>query len=44
LRGHLPRKDVAAAPGSQHRVLEYDPATGRTVWEGKEIRQGDPVP
>ncbi|MFM8932910.1 MAG: sulfatase-like hydrolase/transferase, partial [Gemmataceae bacterium] len=44
LRGHLPRRDVVAAPGSQQRVLEYDPATGRTVWEGKEIRKGDPVP
>jgi len=44
LRGHLPRVDVAAAPGSQHRVLEHDPATGRTVWEGKEIRKGDVVP
>lgn len=44
LKARLPRVDVAAAPGSQHRVLEYDPATGRTVWEGKEIRPGDRVP
>lgn len=37
LRKWLPEKDVPPAPGSQHRVLTYDPATKKAVWEGKPI-------
>ena len=44
LQSRLPRVDVAAVPGSQHRVLEYDRATGKAVWEGKEIKLGQVVP
>ncbi len=40
----LPAKDVPPAPGSRHRVLTYDPATGATTWEGAPIGANDPVP
>ena len=40
----LPRRDVPAVPGSAHRVLEYDPATGGVVWEGKSIRPDSVIP
>lgn len=40
----LPAKDVPPAPGSRHRVLTYDRATGAAVWEGAPIGAGDPIP
>lgn len=44
LAKRLPKNDVKAAPGSRDRVLEYDPATRKTVWEGKPILDQDPIP
>lgn len=44
LASRLPQRDVKAAPGSRDRVLQYDPATRQAVWEGKPIREGDPIP
>ncbi|GIW92576.1 MAG: choline-sulfatase [Pirellulaceae bacterium] len=43
-RRWLPRIDAPPAPGSQHRVLTYDPATDEAVWEGKPVRRADPIP
>jgi arylsulfatase A-like enzyme len=40
----LPKVDVLAAPGSKHRVLTYDPATGLATWEGKQVKPGDLPP
>ncbi|MFA6543432.1 MAG: sulfatase [Limisphaerales bacterium] len=40
----LPKKDVPAAPGSQHRVFSYDPVTEEVVWEGERVRKTDLVP
>ena len=40
-RRWLPRVDVPAAPGSQHRVLSYDPKTKIAIWEGKVIVPAD---
>ena len=37
----LPKKDVPPAPGSQHRILMYDPLTKTAVWEGKTIVPAD---
>lgn len=36
-RRWLPAEDVPPAPGSAHRVLTYDPATGQAVWEGRPV-------
>lgn len=43
-RRWLPHIDAPPAPGSQHRVLTYDPATDEAVWEGLTIRRSDPIP
>jgi len=43
-RRWLPRIDAPPAPRSASRVLTYDPATGESVWEGKRVRPGDPIP
>ena len=43
-RRWLPKIDVPPAPGSAHRILTYDPTTGKTVWEGQEIEPGAPIP
>jgi len=40
----LPRVDRSAVPGSRHRVLTYDRASGRVTWEGEVVGDGDPVP
>jgi len=41
----LPEPDVPLAPGSAHRVLTYDPATDKAVWQGNTvIRRDDPIP
>ena len=40
----LPKVDRPMAPGSAHRTLAYDPATGNAVWEGKPIGKDEPVP
>jgi choline-sulfatase len=44
LRRWLPAPDLPPAPGSAHRVLTRDPATGLPVWEGKVIHPEDPIP
>lgn len=44
LAAWIPRTDVAAAPGSAHRVLVRDPVTGTVTWEGKPISRDDPIP
>lgn len=40
----LPKVDAPAVPGSKHRVLTTDPASGLPVWEGIPIRPEDPIP
>lgn len=40
----LPKVDVPAAPGSKHRILTYDPATGIATWEGEQVKPGDLPP
>jgi len=40
----LPKIDRPLAPNSAHRVLTYDPATDKAVWEGKPVRRTDPIP
>lgn len=40
----LPKKDVPAVPGSKSRVLIYDPATKRVVWEDEEVDRDAPLP
>ncbi|HYG77034.1 MAG TPA: sulfatase [Planctomycetota bacterium] len=44
LRKWLPKSSAKPAPGSKHRVLTYDAATGEIVWEGKPIGKDDAVP
>ena len=41
-RKFLPKVDVPAAPGSRARILET--GSGKVIWEGKEVRPGDPIP
>ncbi len=38
----LPPTSKMPAPGSKHRVLTY--TDGIAIWEGKEIKDGDPIP
>ena len=40
----LPKINRPPAPGSAHRVLTYDAATGDVVWEGKKIDTSQPLP
>jgi arylsulfatase A-like enzyme len=40
----IPKVSAPPVPGSKHRVLTYNPATGATTWEGEPIRPGDPIP
>ncbi|MFA6560630.1 MAG: sulfatase [Verrucomicrobiia bacterium] len=40
----LPKVNKKSVPGSAHRILTYDPATGEAVWEGKPIGKNDPIP
>ena len=40
----LPKIDLPPAPGSANRILTYDPASGKAVWEGTPINPGDPIP
>ncbi len=37
----LPEPDVPLAPGSAHRVLTYDPAADKAVWEGNTVIRHD---
>lgn len=43
-RTWLPASDHPHLPGSGGRTLDYDPATGRVLWEGKLVPRGSPVP
>ncbi len=43
-RRWIPEVSNPPAPGSRARILTYDKETGRVVWEGKEVKPGDPVP
>jgi arylsulfatase A-like enzyme len=40
----LPKVNKKPVPGSAHRILTYDAATGETIWEGKPIGKNDPIP
>jgi arylsulfatase A-like enzyme len=40
----LPRIDRPPVPGSAHRVLTYDPATGAVTWEDAPVGKNDPIP
>ena len=40
----LPKVNKKPAPGSQHRILLYDAATGAVNWEGKDVGKNDPIP
>jgi arylsulfatase A-like enzyme len=40
----IPRVNRQPVPGSQHRILIYDPATGDANWEGQPIGKNDPIP
>ncbi|MEI6234699.1 MAG: sulfatase [Planctomycetota bacterium] len=44
LAAWMPKTSKKPAPGSAHRVLTYDPETGRINWEGKDIEKGAPIP
>ncbi|NNM31030.1 MAG: sulfatase [Akkermansiaceae bacterium] len=40
----LPKENVPPAPKSAARILTYDKETKETIWEGKPITPGDPIP
>ncbi len=42
LRQWLPKKNAKPAPGSRHRILEYE--DGQATWEGEAIGPTDPIP
>jgi len=42
-RQWLPKIDLPPAPGSQQRILTYDPATKEAVWEGRKIEEANRV-
>ena len=44
LKQWLPKIDLPPAPGSQHRVLTYDPKTGVVIWEGDRVMSSDSIP
>lgn len=40
----LPKVDKPPVPGSKHRILTFDPATGEAVWEDQPIDKTAPLP
>lgn len=40
----IPKVNRKPAPRSAHRILTYDKETGKTIWQGEEIKPDDPVP
>lgn len=40
----LPKVNKKPVPGSAHRILTYDAATGEVNWEGKSVGKNDPIP
>jgi arylsulfatase A-like enzyme len=47
IAGHkkwLPEKESPPTPGSEKRILTYDPATDIAVWDGTPITREDPIP
>jgi arylsulfatase A-like enzyme len=40
----LPKNDVPPAPNSKNRVLVYDKATGKVIWEDVEVDPTAPLP
>ena len=44
LANWIPEVNRKPAPRSAHRILTYDKETGKTIWQGGEIRPEDPVP
>jgi arylsulfatase A-like enzyme len=40
----LPKSSKKPAPGSAHRILLYDAATGAVNWETKDVGKNDPIP
>ena len=40
----LPKNNRKPAPRSAHRILTYDKATRKTIWQGEEIKPDDPIP
>ncbi len=40
----LPKVDLPPAPGSKNRVLTYDPATKRVVWEEQDVDLSQSLP
>ena len=40
----LPKKDVPAAPNSKSRVLTYDKATGKVIWEDEDVDTNASLP
>lgn len=43
-RRWLPTIDNPPAPGSQHRILEYDPATDTAIWQGSPVTRDEDIP
>ncbi len=44
LAAWLPNLDRPPVPGSAHRVLTYDPHSGRVTWEGQPVAADAPIP
>ena len=44
LAAWLPQVNHAPVPGSAHRVLTYDPATGAVTWEGQPVAGDAAIP
>jgi hypothetical protein len=44
LANWIPEVNRKPAPRSAHRILTYDKETGKTTWQGGEIKPEDPVP
>jgi choline-sulfatase len=40
----IPTQDRPHAPGSAQRILTYDPQTKAVTWEGKPVKESDPIP
>ena len=40
----IPKVNKKPVPGSAHRVLTYDPATGEVNWEGRNVGENEPIP
>ena len=40
----VPKNNKKPVSGSKYRILTYDEENGKVIWEGKAIKENEPIP